>query len=156
VAYRNARFKRTPTEAVERGEGGRPLLVYGPAKRLLQPTTAVLGAPGVHPDPIDPQAPVGGLIEAFDEVLNLRQHLLIPRGLGRLVDVHHRGPLEVRHRAGYCVPYVEGGEPSSRGRDNGSLARLFWRLLDDLDYWLTQVRLWLADAVCGPGAAGSG
>jgi hypothetical protein len=39
---------------------------------------------------------------------------------------------------------------------NGSLARLFWRVFDDLDYWLTQARLWLADAVCGPGAAGSG
>jgi hypothetical protein len=86
VAYRNARFKRTPTEAVERGEGGRPLLVYGPAKRLLQPTPAVLGAPGVHPDAIDPPAAVGRLIEAFDEVLDLRQHLLIPDGLGRLVD----------------------------------------------------------------------
>ena len=33
---------------------------------------------------------------------------------------------------------------------NGSLARLFWRVFDDLDYWLTQARLWLADAVCGP------
>ena len=54
------------------------------------------------------------------------------------------------------LAYVEGGEPSSRGRDNGSLARLFWRVFDDLHYWLTQARLWLADAVCGPGAAGSG
>jgi len=33
---------------------------------------------------------------------------------------------------------------------NGSLARLFWRVFDDLDYWLTRARLWLADAVCGP------
>ena len=41
------------------------------------------------------------------------------------------------------LAYVEGGEPSSRGRDNGSLARLFWRVFDDLDYWLTQARLWL-------------
>jgi hypothetical protein len=39
------------------------------------------------------------------------------------------------------LPYVEGGEPSSRGRDNGSLARLFWRVLDAFDYWLTQARL---------------
>jgi hypothetical protein len=28
------------------------------------------------------------LIEAFDEVLDLRQHPLLPHGLGRLVDVH--------------------------------------------------------------------
>jgi hypothetical protein len=33
---------------------------------------------------------------------------------------------------------------------NGSLTRLFWRLLDVLDYWLTQAQLWLADAVCDP------
>jgi hypothetical protein len=26
----------------------------------------------------------------------------------------------------------------------------FWRVLDALDFWLTQARLWLADAVCGP------
>jgi hypothetical protein len=51
--------------------------------------------PPLHPDPIDPHAAVGRLIEAFDEVLDLRQHLLIPHGLGRLVDVHHHGPLEV-------------------------------------------------------------
>jgi hypothetical protein len=36
------------------------------------------------------------LVEAFDEVLDLG----IPNRLGRLVDVHHHGPLEVRHRAG--------------------------------------------------------
>ena len=30
------------------------------------------------------------------------------------------------------------------------LARLYWRLLDTLDYWLTQAQLWLADAVCDP------
>ena len=82
MAYRNARFKRTPTEAVERGEGGRPQLVYGPAKRLLQPTPAVLGAPGVHPDPTDPHAAVGGgLVEAFEEVLDLGQRLLLSHGL---------------------------------------------------------------------------
>jgi hypothetical protein len=27
--------------------------------------------------------------------------------LGRLVDVHHHGPLEVRHGAGYCVQTLE-------------------------------------------------
>jgi hypothetical protein len=30
------------------------------------------------------------------------------------------------------------------------LERFVWRVLDRLDYWLTQARLWLADAVCGP------
>ena len=29
------------------------------------------------------------------------------------------------------------------------LVRCFWRVLDRLDYWLTQARLWLADTVCG-------
>ena len=27
---------------------------------------------------------------------------------------------------------------------------LFWRILDALDYWLTQARLWVVDVVCGP------
>jgi hypothetical protein len=31
-----------------------------------------------------------------------------------------------------------------------ALARLFWRFLDALDYWLMQTRLWIVDAVCGP------
>jgi hypothetical protein len=30
------------------------------------------------------------------------------------------------------------------------LVRLFWRVLDRVDYWLTQARLWVTDAVCGP------
>jgi hypothetical protein len=30
------------------------------------------------------------------------------------------------------------------------LAPFYWRLLDVLDYWLTQAQLWLADAVCHP------
>jgi hypothetical protein len=30
------------------------------------------------------------------------------------------------------------------------LARLYWRLLDTLDYWVTQAQLSLADAVCDP------
>jgi len=29
------------------------------------------------------------------------------------------------------------------------MVRCFWRVLDRLDYWLTQARLWLADTVCG-------
>ena len=33
---------------------------------------------------------------------------------------------------------------------NGSLAQLFWRALDALDYWVTQARLWAADAVSDP------
>jgi hypothetical protein len=49
--------------------------------------------------PFDPNASIGRLIEAFDEILDLG----IPNRLGRLVDVHHHGPLEVRHGAGYCV-----------------------------------------------------
>jgi hypothetical protein len=30
------------------------------------------------------------------------------------------------------------------------LAHFFWRVLDALDYWITEAGLWLADAVCGP------
>ena len=32
---------------------------------------------------------------------------------------------------------------------DGSLARLFWRVLDAFDYWLTQGRVCIVDAVCG-------
>ena len=47
------------------------------------------------------------MVEAFEEVLDLRHHLPIPHGLGCLVDVHHHGPLEVRPGAGYCVQTLE-------------------------------------------------
>jgi len=30
------------------------------------------------------------------------------------------------------------------------LVLFFWRVLDRLDYWLTQARLWVAGAVCDP------
>jgi hypothetical protein len=33
---------------------------------------------------------------------------------------------------------------------DGPLARLFWRAVDAVDYSLTQVRLGIVDAVCGP------
>jgi hypothetical protein len=33
-------------------------------------------------DPIDPHTAEGGLVEAFDEVLDLRQHLFVSHGLG--------------------------------------------------------------------------
>jgi hypothetical protein len=33
---------------------------------------------------------------------------------------------------------------------NGFLMRLLWRALDDLDYWLTQARLWTVDALYDP------
>jgi hypothetical protein len=36
------------------------------------------------------------------------------------------------------------------------LVRCFWRVLDRLDYWLTQARLWLADTVCGSLPDGDG
>ncbi|MGA7260274.1 MAG: hypothetical protein WCA23_01225 [Stellaceae bacterium] len=75
---------------------------------IFHPTPAVLALPDWHPFPIDPHGAVGGLIEAFDEVLDLRLHLLIPHGLGRLVNVHHHGPLEVGDGAGYCVQTLAG------------------------------------------------
>jgi hypothetical protein len=61
----------------------------------------VLARPGSDLLTVDPHAPVRRLIEAFEEVLDLRHHLLVSHGLGGLVDVHHHGPLEVRHCAGY-------------------------------------------------------
>jgi hypothetical protein len=30
------------------------------------------------------------------------------------------------------------------------VVRRFWRVLDRLDYWVTQARLWAADALRGP------
>ena len=45
----------------------------------LQPAPALAAPPDRHP--IDPHAAVGGLVEAFGEVLDLCQHLLIPHGL---------------------------------------------------------------------------
>jgi hypothetical protein len=32
----------------------------------------------------------------------------------------------------------------------GRLAWLFWRVLDAVDYRVTQAKLWAANAVCGP------
>jgi hypothetical protein len=32
--------------------------------------------------------------------------------------------------------------------DHRPLVHSFWRVLDALDYWLTQAGLWLVDAVC--------
>jgi hypothetical protein len=57
----------------------------------------------LHSLAVDPHAAVGGLVEAFEEVLDLSSHLLISHGLGRLVDVHHHGPLEVGDGARYRV-----------------------------------------------------
>jgi hypothetical protein len=37
----------------------------------------MLAGPRSDPNPFDPHTAVGGLIEAFDEVLDLGQHLLI-------------------------------------------------------------------------------
>ena len=33
---------------------------------------------------------------------------------------------------------------------DGPQVRFFWREFDALDYWLTQARLGIVDAVCGP------
>jgi len=33
---------------------------------------------------------------------------------------------------------------------DGPRAYFFWRVLDALDYWLTQARLWIVNAVYGP------
>jgi hypothetical protein len=41
------------------------------------PRPSVLGWPGSDPLAVDPHAAVGGLVEAFEEVLDLRLHLLV-------------------------------------------------------------------------------
>jgi hypothetical protein len=43
------------------------------------------------------------LIEAFDEVLDLRQHLLSRIAWAAWSMFHHHGLLEVGDGAGYCV-----------------------------------------------------
>jgi len=48
-------------------------------------------------------------------------HLLIPHGLGRLVDVHHHGPLEVGYCAGYRVQAVIVRERTAVFGDVGEL-----------------------------------
>jgi hypothetical protein len=60
----------------------------------------------------------GGLLEALDEVLDLG----IPHRLGRLIDVHHHGPLEVRHGAGYGVDPVIVDQGAPIAGDVGELA----------------------------------
>ena len=63
------------------------------------------------------------MVEAFDEMLDLRQHLLVSHGLGGLVDFHHHCLLEVRHGAGYCVhPGIVVGERTAVFGDVGELA----------------------------------
>ena len=43
----------------------------------------VVRGPRCHSDPIDPHTAVGGLIEAFEEVLDLGVHLSVVHGVGR-------------------------------------------------------------------------
>jgi hypothetical protein len=45
---------------------------------------------------------------------------------------------------------ISGKSVAISGARWTTLARVFWRALDRLDYWLTQAILWLVDAVCGP------
>jgi hypothetical protein len=33
---------------------------------------------------------------------------------------------------------------------DGQMARLFWRVVDELDYRVMQARFWLRDVLCGP------
>jgi hypothetical protein len=33
---------------------------------------------------------------------------------------------------------------------NGTLGRIFWRVLDTVDYRVMQARLWAIDVACGP------
>ena len=48
----------------------------------LHPAPAVPARPDRHPNPSDPHAAVGGRVEAFSEVLDLRLYLGLLHGLG--------------------------------------------------------------------------
>jgi hypothetical protein len=73
----------------------------------FEPAPAGLAGPDRDPHPVDPYAAVGWLFEALNEVLDLGLHRGVPHDLGRLLTVHHHGPLEVRHGAGYRVYAVK-------------------------------------------------
>ena len=73
-----------------------------------------------------------------------------PIATGRTNDV-----ASVRLQAEAALGGTRRTSASNPGRGtapmvNEPLARLFWRALDRLDYWLTQARLWAVDAVYGP------
>ena len=70
--------------AVHQFEPGyhRRLSVSTPPQGPAIPGPPVLGGPLSDPGPIDPHAAVGGLIEAFEEVLDLG----IPKRLRRVID----------------------------------------------------------------------
>ena len=98
---------------------------------MLETAHAALARPGLHPDPIDPHPAVGGLVEAFDEVLNLG----IPNRLGRLVEMVCwkyarcrllRPDAGTSHVAGKCRKL------SSSAEDGRSWAR---REVCDQGYW---------------------
>jgi hypothetical protein len=157
---------------------------------------------------VDPNAAVGGLVEAFEEVLDLGLDLRILHGLAAwsmsiimarwkcdtapataprrwkshlagqwrklstganlMVDPGRGARCAIRDigAPGEAVtigplPYwasLTQWRQSGLGRlgrhdallANGSLARLFWGVLDAFDYWLTQARLGIVDTVCGP------
>jgi hypothetical protein len=52
--------------------------------------------------------------------------------------------------AGYAAAWREIPRDGSAIMADRPLVRFFWRVLDSVDYWPTQARLWLAHAVCGP------
>jgi hypothetical protein len=77
----------------------------------------MLARPRSHPNLIDPHASIGRLVEAFEEVFDRG----IANRRGRLVDVHHHGPLEVRHCAGYCIQTLERLTPPQWPRLSSSV-----------------------------------
>jgi hypothetical protein len=57
----------------------------------LEPAHSSLARPGVHPEPSDPHAAIGGLIEAFEEVLDFRAIPSPP--LGRIGECENAASL---------------------------------------------------------------
>jgi hypothetical protein len=50
---------------------------------------------------------------------------VLVRGV-RLVDVHHHGPLEVRHGAGYCVQTLEPSHVAGQWSPSAELSGVAW------------------------------
>jgi hypothetical protein len=78
-------------------------------------------------------------MEAFEEVLDLGLNLRLLHGPDGLVHVHHYGPLEARHGAGYGVDAVivrqgtplagDVGEPGRGTSSSRGISSILWRLV---------------------------
>jgi hypothetical protein len=77
-AFVSAPWRYKPPQRASGKKTTRPPIV----KWGLTSHSSRAGSTGCHPDPIDPHAAVRGLIETFEEVLDLRLYLGLLHGLG--------------------------------------------------------------------------